>query len=243
MTTTPADRLAALLREAAGGLDRQAAHDLLDAALDLAKGSTEAEGREGLLANAAAITLSRAVAGWTVPVERMPKEWNQLAKNDPVSWREDAATCLRVAPGVVPQRVLDALTFGLMALNDGTQAPAILVRARKGDGYGRNPTSRRAIEQALHVWVEVMKSRGGRVTPIRARVARAAGVTLPVFTKWLAEWRGRDGREAVDRVLAAARALGRGEPVADPIPDEVLLLKLGPMEALASSWKSAKAPD
>jgi hypothetical protein len=241
-TNTPADRLAVLLREAAGGLDRQAAHELLDAALDLAEGSTEADGREGRLANAAAVTLARAVAGWTVPVERSPDEWNQLAEDDPVRWREDVATCLRVAPAAVPQPVVEALMFGVMALNDGAEAPQILACAPRPRGYGGNPASRRAIEQALHVWVALMKARGGRAGQLRKQVAKAAGVEVSAFDRWLTKWRERDGAERVDRVLAAAGALGQGQPLAEPIPDEILLLQVAPMEALAAGWKVAKAP-
>jgi hypothetical protein len=121
-TMSVAQRLAGLLREAAGRVDREAAHALLDAALDLAEAATEAEGQDGRLAQAAALTLSRAVAGWTVPVEQPPEDWDQLAKQDPVQWREDAALCMQIGYAAVPQPVVEALMHCLMTLN--SESPA-----------------------------------------------------------------------------------------------------------------------
>lgn len=232
MTITPADRLAALLREATGGLDRQAAHELLDAALDLAEGATQAEGREGRLANAAALTLSRAVAGWTVPIERSPKEWTDLAKSDPVRWREDAATCLRVAPAVVPQRILDALTFGLMALNDGAKAPPILACAPRPPGYGSKPLMRDMLEQALVTLIEARRHLGVPVGAARREIAAEVLRSTRAIETWERAWKARLINTGIDsaahtaRVFAAARNFVDGLPVAAPIPDELTMIRL-----------------
>ena len=236
-----ADRLGALLREAVGGLDRQAAHALLDAALDLAAGATDAEGRDGRLAQAAALVLSRAVAGWAVPHERSSEEWDALAEEDPARWRADAAECMRTAPAVLPPPVVDRLMFGLFAVDAGDQ-PAILSPPPKEPGYGRNPQTRRAIEQALIVWVEVEKTRGRPAAWLWTEVAAAVSQSVKAVETWKAKWRKRDGNDHVSRVLAAAASFGRGQGVPAPVPDEIMLLRLVGMRGLAENWKRAEAP-
>jgi hypothetical protein len=233
-----ADRLATLLQEAVGGLDRRAAHELLDAALDLAADATDAEGREGRLAQAAALALSSAAARWTVPMERSPKDWDELAERNAAQWREDAVAYMRIAPAMVPQPVIDALMFALMGLNDHQPPPTILSPLPKEAGYGRNPGSRRALEQALLTWVELRVGAGEPAGALRQQAASAVGRSVPALEKWLAEWRMRDGEDSVQAVLSVARAVGRGEARPDPIPDELLILWLFPLRLLTESWKA-----
>ncbi|WP_198374045.1 hypothetical protein [Neoroseomonas rubea] len=237
----PADRLAVLLREAVGGLDRQAAHDMLDAALDIAAEAGDAPKQDARdLAQAAALVLSRAVASWTLPVRRPPEEWDQLAADNPAAWREDAAACMAEAYAVVPQAVLGALMFGLHALNDASPPPSILVPAEKAAGYGRNPRSRREIEQSLLAFIAAEKAAGRPVSAVRTHVATAVGQSVDAIETWAREWRKRDGGERVKGVLAAAAAFGRGEHITAPVPDEIILVRLLGLRGLADSWKAAR---
>ena len=241
----PADRLAELLRQATGTLDREALHALLDTSLDLAAVATDADCREGRLAQAAALVLARAAAGWTVPVERSPEEWDQLAQEDPARWREDAAMCMRIAPTVVPQPIIDAFMHGLMSLSDRQPLPAILSPPRRAAGYGRNPASRREIEQALLSWIAAEKAKGRSAGDLKREVGDAVGQSVKTVETWKREWNRRAGMEHVRRVLLAASEYGRGKPIRSPAPDEVTLLRLlakargGALRTLAESWKAA----
>jgi hypothetical protein len=241
----PADRLAALLRPAVGGLDRKAFHELLDAALDLAASATDADGRDGRLSQAAALMLARAAAGWTVPIDRSPEEWELLAQDDPARWREDAAACMSTAPAVVPQPIIVALMHGLTSLSSSQPPPAILQPAPRAAGRGKDPASRHEIEQAILAWIVAENAKGRKAGEVWMEAAAAVGRGVDALETWKREWNRRAGKERVKEVLMAAAQYGRGNPVRSPVPDEVTLLRFvasargGALRALAESWNAA----
>ena len=227
------------------GWSRDDAHALLEAALDIADYPTDAEEEAGRLTQAAALTLSRAIAVWMVAGERTPAEWDHVAATDPATWREEVIERMRLTPALLPQPAVEALMFALIDLNNGQQ-PAIFQPAARG-GYGKNPTSRRALEQAMLVWIEIEKARGRPARKVQEEVAAAVGRShAPRATEeWLREWRKRDGEDHVNAVLRAAGALARSKEASLPPSDELLLLQFtasadgGSLRSLAESWKAA----
>jgi hypothetical protein len=236
--TGPAEDIEALLRKAKGGLDRQTAHELLDAALDLAGSAADRNWREGFVAQAAALALSRAAAGWTVPVERPPDEWDQLAQDDPERWRADAVSCMQVAFAVVPQPVINALMFALVLLDTSHPTPAILTPAPREAGHGKSTRTRRAVEEALLLCLDIARA-NGRLEKVRG----AMPVGESASDKWLKEWRRREGDEHVARVRDVASRIGRGENLDFALPEEFLPIRLvgGNVTELTRQWLSAKA--
>jgi hypothetical protein len=239
-------RIAALLKSLHAGTENQVArydvHSLLDAAFDLASVATKAEGREGDLANAAALTLVGLVAGWIVPENKQRIDWIDLAASDQVRWRFAVVDYLRIAPLLVPPQVLDQIMFALIALDDGSAtAPLIFTPAPKAPGYGRNPASRQSFEQALIAWIEMEKAKGRSAMSIRQDVADAVMRSTKTIDMWLLEWRRREGRANVAIAMKAAADFGRGVRVKSPPSDEIVLLRLFPLSALAAGWRRGVA--
>lgn len=240
---TPAQQLHMLLSIMnSKSWSREDAHALLDAALDLADDANDAEGEAGRLAQAAALTLSRAVAGWTVSIERTPAEWDRMSKEDPASWREEVIERMRATYSVLPQPVVDTLMFALSELQRGKQ-PEVLEPI--SDTQARR-VSRYALEQAMLVWIAIENARGRRVLEVRKEVALAVGMSARAIEEWAQQWRVRDGEDRVEAVLRDARAWARGENVTS-FPNEVLLIRLimdkngRPLRALADSWRAQKS--
>lgn len=225
---------------------RDDAHALLDAALDIAECSTDAEGEAGRLTQAAALTLSRAIAGWMVASEPTQAEWDHLRASAPATWREEVIERMRITPGLLPHPAVEAMMFALIDLSNGQQ-PAIFQPTPRGKGYGRNPNNRHAMEQAMLVWIEIEKARGRKALEVRGEVAAAVGRShVPRATEeWRREWDKRDGKVHVNAVLSAARAWALNEKTPLPPSDELLLIQFvasadgGPLRALAESWKAA----
>lgn len=219
---------------------REDAHALLDAALDLAEAESDAEGEAGGLAQAAALALSRAVAGWMVPRERTPEEWDALAASDPAQWREDVAGRMRLTPALLPQPAVDQLMFALWALNGVTQ-PKILEPKPASEAHR---FSKHALERAMLAWIEIEKARGRPAGVAQKAVADAVGRSPSAINSWLKEWRKEKGLDHVEAVMLASRAYARGEETLPPVPDELLLVRFLASEkasilySLANSWKA-----
>ncbi len=234
---------------------RKDVHALLDAALDLADAGGDVEGEAGQLSQAAALTLSRAVAGWMVPVERPDTEWDGLAATDPEAWREAVIERLRLTYALPPQRVIDILMFALTDLQGG-RTPGFLQPSPRDPGYGKDPISRHHFEQALLTWIEMEKARGKRARQAQEEVAFAIERSAAPFQgvpawrttePWLRDWRARHGKDHVKTVLSQARALARGKKLAPPFSAELTLIRFmamaegGLLKALADGWKAARS--
>jgi hypothetical protein len=199
---------------------RDDAHALLDAALDIADAPNNAEGEAGRLAQAAALALSRAVAGWMVPVEHSPAEWDRMAVEEPVKWREEVIERMRLTYGFLPQSAVDTIMFAFINLNVGKQS---MILEPKPASQARR-FSRHALEQAMLVWMEMEKTRGRPALQAEAEVAESVGLSRRAVETWRSQWRGRDGRDRVEAVMLAAQACVQGIEIVPPVPDELALI-------------------